>query len=45
MPIEWKMFLKILLAILRILQDLPPETDTRSISGHLADAIEANGVK
>lgn len=44
MPFDWQIFLRILLAILRILQDLPPNFDTTKIVGHLGDAIEANGI-
>lgn len=44
MPFDWQIFLRILLAILRILEALPPELDTTKIAGGLADAIEANGV-
>lgn len=44
MPFDWQIFLRILLAILRILQSLPPDTDTTAIVGHLGDAIEANGI-
>lgn len=40
MPFDWLLFLKILSAILRILQALPPETDVRAITGHLADAVD-----
>lgn len=45
MPFDWQIFMRILLAILRIIQKLPPEVDTTAIAGHLGDAIEANGVK
>ena len=44
MPFDWQIFLRILLAFLRILQDLPPEVDTTSAIAHLGDAIEANGI-
>ena len=44
MPIDWAIFLRILLAILRILQELPPSIDQRPIAGYLGDAIEANGI-
>lgn len=41
MPFDWTLFLKILAAILRILTSLPPETDVREITSHLADAVDA----
>lgn len=44
MPFDWQIFLRILLAFLRILQDLPPETDTTKVIEGLGDAIEANGI-
>lgn len=44
MAFDWQIFMRILLLILRILQELPPEVDTTSIVGHLGDAIEANGI-
>jgi len=40
MPWNWRILLKIVVAILRILQKLPPTIDQREISGHLADAID-----
>lgn len=40
MPIDWIIFLKILMAILKILSELPPEVDHRPIANGLADAIE-----
>lgn len=44
MTIDWEIFLRILLAILRILQALPKDFDHTEISGLLGDAIEANGI-
>lgn len=44
MPFDWQIFLKILLAILRILQRLPRDADHTEIVGLLGDAIEANGI-
>jgi len=41
MPFQWTLFLKILLAILRILAELPPEVDHRPIANGLADAVDA----
>ncbi|MCK4298947.1 MAG: hypothetical protein KAX80_05410 [Planctomycetes bacterium] len=40
MPIDWMIFLRILLAILRILGELPPEVDHRPIAHSLADAVD-----
>lgn len=45
MPFDWQIFLRILLAFLRALSRLPPETDTTEIVSDLGDAIEANGIK
>jgi len=45
MPFDWQIFLRILLSILRILQDLPPDVDTTKVAAHLGDAIEANGIQ
>jgi len=39
-PFDWTIFLRILLAILRILQDLPPEADTTAVARGLADAVD-----
>jgi len=44
MPFDWQIFLRILLAFLRILSKLPPEVDTTRIVSDLGDAIEANGI-
>ena len=41
MPFQWQIFLRILLAILRILAELPPEADHRPIANGLADAVDA----
>lgn len=40
MPMNWEIFLRILLAILRILGQLPPDTDHREITNSLADAVD-----
>ncbi len=45
MPFDWQIFLRILLAILRVLSKLPPDTDTTGIMSDLGDAIEANGIQ
>lgn len=44
MPFDWQIFLRIILAFLRILETLPPEVDTTEIAGCLGDAIQANGI-
>jgi len=44
MPFDWQIFLKIILTLLRVLQQLPPECDHTEVAGLLGDAIEANGV-
>lgn len=41
MVFDWQIFLRILLAILRILEQLPPEIDHRPIANGLADAVDA----
>jgi len=44
MPFEWKLFLKILAIVLRILQNLPAEVDNRPVVRSMADGIdELNG--
>lgn len=47
MPIDWQIFMRIILAVLRILSALPPEVDTREVTSGLADAVdlEVNGKK
>jgi len=40
MPFDWQIFLRILLAILQILRNLPPEADTTAIAGDLAEAVD-----
>lgn len=44
MPFDWQIFVRILLALLRILERLPKEADHTEVSGLMADAIEANGI-
>ena len=44
MPFEWKLFLKVLGIILRILQNLPPDADHRPVARSMADGLdELNG--
>lgn len=45
MPLNWRIFLKIVVAILRILQGLPAAVDHTKVAGLLADAIDANGIE
>ena len=45
MPFDWAIFMRIILAILRILSKLPPEVDNTPILKDLGDAIEANGIE
>lgn len=44
MPFDWQIFLRILMALLRILAELPKDADHTIVSGLIADAIEANGI-
>lgn len=44
MPFDWQIFLKIILAILRILQSLPKDVDNTAVIELLGDAIEANNI-
>lgn len=39
-PIDWQIFLRILLAILRILANLPAGVDHRPVAEGLAEAID-----
>jgi hypothetical protein len=44
MPFDWQIFMRILMTLLRILQNLPPEADHTPVAALMADAIEANGI-